>query len=48
MARRKFFIQMVVRLWHWLSGKVVGAQSLEVPKAMDGALGSVLLWAPSP
>jgi len=44
MARRKFFIQMVVRLWHWLSGKAVGAQSLEVPKAMDGVLGSLSWW----
>lgn len=34
----------VVRPWHRLSKETVDASSLDIPKAMGGALGSLIWW----
>jgi len=44
-VRKKFFVMMVVRLWHRLPREAVGAPSLAVFKArLDGALSSLVWW----
>ena len=46
-VRKKFFTLRAVSHWNRLPKEIVGAPSLEVPKAMDGALGS-LSWLGHP